>query len=198
MTHKSSKKTRALAATAMLGAVGFVLMFLELSVPFMPGFIKLDFSELPSLLAAFAYGPLSGAAVCLIKNVLHIFIGGTTGGVGELSNFILGCLYVVPAGLIYEKVKSRKGALLGSLCGCAVSAVLSWPLNYFIIYPLYGKLMPMDVIVSLYQQLDPSCTGLGSALLRFNVPFTFGKEAVVCLITFLIYKKLSPVLHGRK
>lgn len=198
MRTKSSLQTRKIAALAMLSAVGFILMFVELTVPVMPAFIKLDFSELPALLASFAYGPISGAIVCLIKNVLHIFLGGNpTGGIGELSNFLLGCLYVIPAGLIYQKRKSRKGALIGSLTGCTVSAVLSLPINYFLIYPLYGKLMPMETIIGMYQELDPSCGGLFDALLRFNVPFTFVKEALVAAIAFLIYKKLSPIFHGR-
>lgn len=191
-------KTRTLAATAMLGAIGFILMFLELSVPVMPAFIKLDFSELPALLAAFAYGPVSGTMVCLLKNVLHVFLGGSSNGVGELSNFLMGCCYVVPAGLIYRRVKSRRGALLASVSGCIASAAMSLPINYFLIYPLYDKMMPMDAILGLYQALDPSCNGLFDALLRFNVPFTLAKNALVCVLVFLIYKKLSPLLHGRK
>ena len=130
---KTAQNTRKIAGVAMLSAIGFILMFIELSVPIMPAFIKLDFSELPALLATFAYGPMSGAAVCLIKNVLHIFMGGTTGGVGELSNFLLGVAYVVPAGLIYQKIKTRKGALIAALIGCAVSALYSLPHNYYLI-----------------------------------------------------------------
>lgn len=191
-------KTRTLAATAMLGAIGFILMFLELSVPVMPAFIKLDFSELPALLAAFAYGPVSGTMVCLLKNVLHVFLGGSSNGVGELSNFLMGCCYVIPAGLIYRRVKSRRGALLASVSGCIASAAMSLPINYFLIYPLYGKMMPMDAILGLYQALDPTCNGLFDALLRFNAPFTLAKNALVCVLVFLIYKKLSPLLHGRK
>ena len=182
----------------MLSAVGFILMFIELSVPIMPAFIKLDFSELPALLATFAYGPMSGAAVCLIKNVLHYFMGGTTGGVGELSNFLLGVAYVVPAGLIYQKIKTRKGALIAALIGCAVSAIYSLPHNYFLIYPLYGKMMPMEAILGMYQALNPNCSGLFEALLTFNVPFTFAKEALTAAMAFVIYKPLSPILHGRK
>lgn len=196
---KQTKNTRKLAGTAMLSAVGFILMFIELSVPIMPAFIKLDFSELPALLASFAYGPMAGAAVCLVKNVIHIFIGGTTAGVGELSNFILGVLYVVPAGLIYQKMKSRKGALIGSLAGCVVSASISLFTNYYLIYPLFGKfVLPLDAILSMYQQLNPNVDGLFQALLMFNVPFTFAKEVLTAAIAFLIYKKLSPMLHGRK
>lgn len=195
---KATQNTRKLTGVAMLSAIGFILMFIELSVPIMPAFIKLDFSELPALLATFAYGPASGAAVCLIKNVLHYFMGGTTGGVGELSNFLLGVAYVVPAGLIYQKVKTRKGALIAALIGCAVSAIYSLPHNYYLIYPLYGKMMPMEAILGMYQTLNPSCDNLFEALLTFNVPFTFAKEAITAAMAFVIYKPLSPILHGRK
>ena len=195
---KTTQNTRKLTGVAMLSAIGFILMFIELSVPIMPAFIKLDFSELPALLATFAYGPASGAAVCLIKNVLHYFMGGTTGGVGELSNFLLGVAYVVPAGLIYQKIKTRKGALIASLVGCAISAIYSLPHNYYLIYPLYGKMMPMETILGMYQTLNPNCESLFEALLTFNVPFTFAKEAITAAMAFVVYKPLSPVLHGRK
>ncbi len=195
---QTTRNTRRIAGVAMLSAVGFLLMFIELSVPIMPAFVKLDFSELPALLAAFAYGPASGVAVCLVKNLLHLLMGGTTGGVGELSNFLLGVAYVLPAGLIYQKIKTRKGALIASLAGCVVCAAYSLPHNYCLVYPLYGKLMPMETIIGMYQQLNPSCGGLFDALLTFNVPFTFAKELLTAAIAFLIYKPLSPVLHGRR
>jgi len=196
---KTAQNTRKLAGTAMLSAIGFILMFIELSVPIMPAFIKLDFSELPALLATFAYGPGAGAAVCLVKNVIHIFIGGTTAGVGELSNFLMGVMYVVPAGLIYQKMKSRKGALVGSLTGCVISSVYCLPHNYFLIYPLFGKfVLPLEAILGMYQTLNPNVDGLFQAIATFNVPFTFAKEVLTAALAFLIYKPLSPILHGRK
>ena len=108
----SSQKIRKLTVTAILAAVSAVLMFLDFSVPFMPGFIKMDLSDMPALIASFAFGPLSGVGVCLIKNLINLFTT-TTGGVGELSNFILGCMLVIPAGLIYKRKKNRRFALLG-------------------------------------------------------------------------------------
>ena len=86
---KKKVSMRKLTGTAMLSAIAYVLMFLDFSVPFMPSFIKMDLSELPALIGSFAYGPVAGVIICLIKNVLHLFIT-TTGGVGELSNFLLG------------------------------------------------------------------------------------------------------------
>ena len=102
--------TRSVVMTALLGAVASVLMFFSFSVPFMPSFIKMDLSEMPALVAAFSMGPLSGAAVCLIKNVVNVF-STTTAGVGELCNFLLGVAFVVPAGFIYKFKKNRLGAI---------------------------------------------------------------------------------------
>ena len=127
-------------------------MFLDFSVPFMPAFIKMDLSELPALIGSFAMGPLCGVVVCLIKNVLHLFIT-TTGGVGELSNFILGVAFVLPAGLIYKHKKNRKSALIGSLTGAAIHGnAFSIVSNYFLVYPVYYNFMPQEeVILAAYQ-----------------------------------------------
>ena len=195
---KRNNNTRKMAAVAMLGAVGFVLMFMEISVPIMPVFIKLDFSELPAVLASFAYGPVAGIAVCLLKNALHLLVTNTA-GVGELSNFLLGIFFVVPAGLIYRKSHTRKGALIGAGVGCVAYALASVPINYFLIYPMFGQfVMPLPVILGMYQTLNPNVETLWQALTQFNLPFNFANEVLVSAITFLVYKKLSPILHGRK
>lgn len=189
--------TRKLTVTAIMAAVSTVLMFLSFNVPLMPGFIKLDFSELPALICSFALGPISGAAVCLVKNLVKVFFT-TTGGIGELSNFILGCAFVVPAGLIYRHNKCKKTAIIGSLTGAATMAVLSVFSNYFIIYPIYTTLMPMDAIIGMYRAINPSVENLWQCLLIFNLPFTFIKGLLSVIITFVIYKKLSPILRGEK
>ena len=187
---------RKLAVTAMLGAVATVLMFISFNVPLMPSFIKLDLSELPALIASFALGPLWGVCVCLIKNLINVFFS-TTGGVGELSNFILGASFVFIAGMLYKHMGGRKGALIGSLCGAAAMAVISVFSNYYVVYPVYTAFMPMDVILSMYQAINPNVKTLWDALLWFNMPFTFIKGMLSVVITFLIYKKLSPLLKGR-
>lgn len=185
---------RAIATTAIMGAVGFVLMMLEFPIPIMPEFIKFDFSELPALIAAFALGPVYGILVCLIKNVLHLFVTGTL-GIGEMANFLMGIFFVGTAGVIYRKNKSRKSALLGSLIGAAVMAVACVLINNFIVYPLYGVLlMPESVILSFYQTILPSVDSIFEALLIFNLPFTFVKGVAVSLICFVVYKKISPIL----
>lgn len=191
--------TRALVVTAMLSAVAFVLMFLEFPIPIMPPFIKLDISDLPPLLAAFALGPVYGVVAEFLKNLLHILIQGTsTAYVGELFNFLCGSFMCFSAGLIYHRKRSRSGALIASLVGCTIMALGSVPLNYFIVYPAYEVFyhLPMDAIIGMYQAILPSVDGLWECLLIFNLPFTFCKGLLDVLICFLIYKPLSPILHG--
>ena len=130
---------RYLAVTAMLGAVSFVLQLLEFPIPFLiPFIIQFDFSDLPALIASFSMGPISGVAVALIKNVLHLIVfPSQTGGVGELANFLLTSIFVGTAGIVYLFQKNRSGALIGSLTGAFVMSVVSVPVNLFITYPIY-------------------------------------------------------------
>lgn len=193
--QKKSVNVRYMTMTAMLSAIAFVLMMLEFSVPVMPSFIKLDFSELPALIGSFSMGPLSGVAICLIKNLLHLPMS-SIGGVGELSNFILGALFVVPAGLMYKKKKGRKSALIGSFMGAVIMALVSVVSNYFIVYPVYTAIMPIEAIISAYQAIFPKADTLLKCLVYFNMPFTFVKGLFNVLITFLIYKHISPIIKG--
>ena len=189
-------KTRKTVMTAMLAAISAILMFVDFSVPFMPAFIKLDISELPALIASFAMGPFCGAMVCLVKNLINL-IRTSTGGVGELANFMLGACFVVPAGLIYKYRKNRGGALLGSVIGAVFMGLASVPVNYFITYPLYQKFMPLEAIIGAYKAIFPGVNGLLSCLVIFNMPFTIAKGIICAAITFLIYKRISVVIKGK-
>lgn len=194
---RTNVDVRKLTMTAMLAAVATVLMFISFNVPLMPSFIKMDLSELPALIAAYAFGPVSGVTVCLVKNLVNVLFT-TTGGVGELSNFVLGAAFVFPAGLIYQSGKGRRSALLGALTGAAAMAVISVFSNYFVVYPVYTAFMPMDAILGMYRAINPSVETLWDALLWFNMPFTFVKGLCSTIIAFIIYKPLSPILKGLK
>lgn len=189
------QRTHKIAVTAMLSAVATILMALDFPIPFLiPTFVKMDFSELPALLAAFSLGPVSGAVVCLVKNLVNLTMSSTN-GVGELCNFLLGICFVIPAGLIYRHKKTRRSALIGALAGAAVMALCSVPVNYFISYPFYTAFMPLDTIIGMYQKLIPSVDGLLACLVIFNAPFTLLKGLLDMVLAFLIYKPLSPLLH---
>jgi len=194
---KQKMTPRALAMTAMLGALASVLMFVQFPIPFLiPSFIEMDVSELPALIASFALGPWYGVTVCLIKNLVHVTVT-TTGGVGELSNFLLGAVFVLPAGYFYRFKKNRVGALLGSLVGAVISAAISFPINLYLTYPIYTKFMPLETILGMYRELIPSVNSLEACLLVFNVPFNILKGALATGLAFLVYKPLSRFIKGK-
>ena len=195
----SRSRTHKLTVTAMLSAVAFILMFIEFPIPaLIPSFVKMDVSDLPELLAAFSLGPIYGVAVTFLKNLLHILIKGTSSAyVGELFNFLMGSVFAFSAGFIYQRKKSRQSALIGSIVGAALMALISVPLNYFVVYPAYVVCygLPLEAIIGMYQAIRPSTNGLLECLVVFNMPFTFCKGMLDVLLCFLIYKPLSPLLH---
>ena len=194
MTNKFHySRTRYIAFTAIFAALSTALMFLSFGVPFMPSFLKLDFSEVPALIASFSLGPVSGMIVCLVKNLINM-TASTTGCIGEISNFLLGCMFVVPAGLIYKYKRNRIGALIGSLVGAVIMGLGSILTNYYIVYPIYYNFMPYEVILGMYQAIYPKVYDLWDCLLVFNLPFTILKGLMCAIVTFLIYKPISLVM----
>ncbi|HIV86792.1 MAG TPA: ECF transporter S component [Candidatus Pygmaiobacter gallistercoris] len=196
---KSTRRVRNLAVTGMLSAVGCVLMMFDFPLPMLiPSFVKMDFSELPALLASFSIGPVSGIMVCLLKNVLSAIFHGSTLGIGEVCNFLMGAVFTGVAGLIYKRNKTRKTAIIGSLVGAVVMAIASVPINFFFSYPVYAAAFGgMEAIIAAYQAINPNIGSLLGCLIVFNLPFTLVKGLLTSLLTFLVYKPLSPILHGR-
>lgn len=196
-TVKTTKKfdVRRLVFTALMGAISIVLAeLLKFQVPVMPGFIKFDFSDSPAMLASLTMGPVSGVFVCLIKNLWGC-ITSSTGYVGELQNFILGTALVLPAGLLTHKNQKMSRAVIGSLMGAVLMAIISFPANYFIMFPIYSKVFnaPIEAIIGMYQKILPSVDSLADCLLIFNVPFTFVKGLIASVFSVLLYKKLRPI-----
>lgn len=194
-----NKNVRVITGTAVLTAVAFGLQFIEVSIPIMPSFIKLDFSDLPALIGAFAYGPLAGVLIQLLKNVIHLPLSSSM-FIGELSNFVLGATFVLTAGLIYKRKKTKKNAVLAGVMGALAMGIICFPLNNFVIYPLYYSVLglPEPAVLGMYQVLLPSVKNIPQALLIFNVPFTFVKGMISVVVSILIYKPISPLLKGKE
>lgn len=188
-----------IAGIAMLTAIAFVLQYIEIPIPIMPGFIKFDFSDLPAVIGAFAYGPLAGVIIELLKNVIHLPVSQSA-FIGELSNFILGAVFAFVTGFVYKKNKTKKGALIGGILGAIVMGVFSIISNYFVIYPMYYTVLsfPEEAILGMYQAILPSMKNILECLVVFNLPFTIVKGLISVVITLLIYKPLSPILKGRR
>lgn len=197
VSRNNVKTVRKLTVTAIMSALSFGLMMIDFSVPIMPAFIKFDISELPALITAFAYGPGYGVLVCLLKNALHLPISSTQ-FVGELSNFLMGAVFVFVAGIFYKIKRTRNFALIGSLVGNLAMAAACFVVNYFITYPIYMEiLIPEEAILGMYKAILPSMDSIWKSILVFNVPFTFVKGLASVGITFLVYRKISPLLKGK-
>ena len=196
--HSKKIGIRQLTVTSMLSAMAFILMYLEISIPIMPSFIKFDFSDLPALIGAFALGPWFGVIIEFIKNVLHLVVSQSL-FIGELSNFILGATFVLTAGFIYQKKKTRQGAFLSGLAGSLIMGAVSIVANYFLVYPIYVKVFfdgDESVCVGMYQMIAPFVDTLMDCLLVFNLPFTVIKGLISLGISMLIYKPLSRLIKG--
>lgn len=191
---------RTMVQIAMLAAVATVLMLWEVPMPFIaPSFYKMDLSEVPIMIGAFAMGPLAAAVIELIKILLNFVLNGTTtAGVGELGNFIMGCALVMPAGFIYKQAKTKKHAIIGMATGIVCMAVASTLVNGLLLLPAYGKAfgMPVDTFVEMGAAIIPAIHSLTTFCLFSVAPFNIIKGIVVSLITLVLYKHISRLLKG--
>lgn len=180
-----SRTIRFIVTAGMLAAIASVLRYLEMQTFIFPPFLKIDLSNVPALIGGFALGPWAGAAILLIKNLIYL-PATQTGGIGELADFVVSLTLVLPASLIYMKSKNRAGALWGMALGTAIMSILGGPLmNYYVLVPLYTNMFKMTIDIWPY-------------ILYSIVPFNLFKSVVICVITYLLYKPLSPVLHKYK
>lgn len=190
--------TKTIAKIGVLAGVATILMLFDFPLWFAPNFYKLDFSEVPVMLGTFALGPVSGVLIELVKILINFVLNGTdTGGVGELSNMIVGCAFLIPAGLIYQRNKSVKSAIIGLLVGTLSLSVIGSMLNYYVLLPVYSKIYgaPIKVFIDMGKAINPSITDLKTFVLYAVVPFNLLKGTLISVIVLLVYKKLSPILH---
>jgi len=187
---------RRIAACAILTAMAVLLMYLEVPLPFMPPFLKFDFAELPVLIGAFALGPVWAIVIELLKNLIHLPVTQTM-GIGELSNFITGVIYVGTAGFVYRRFLTKKGAVISMAVATLVLAVIAIPVNAFITLPLYGSVMgfPLEAIIGMSAGVNPLVKDKLSLLLAAFVPFNLFKGIVVGTITFFVYKPISKLIN---
>lgn len=197
-------KAKFIAKVGVLSALASAIMFIETPIPFMPPFLKLDLSEIIVLLGAFALGPLAGVAIELVKNLVHLPFT-ITGGVGEFANFVVGCALVVPAALVYKRNKTMKTAIKGLVIGSLSMVVLASLINYFVMIPLYVEIFAkqfnitaeqsMQSIVQMSAEENQGIMDFKTLILFGIVPFNIVKVIIVSLLTFVSYKRVSPLLH---
>ena len=193
---KQTNKTKFIVKAALLSAVGFLLMLIEFPLPFMPPFLKFNIADLPCMLAAFTGGPLMAGVVVVLKNLLFTaFRFSTEQLVGGVANILIGLAYVLPAAFIYKKMKDRKHAILGMAVGTGVMILAGMISNYYINIPFFATLMGVDVNTILGMAGAPIFGTMWGYLLVAVLPFNLLRGIVMSLVTFLIYKPLSPSLH---
>ena len=182
----------------MLGAMAALLMFLEVPLVFLaPNFDKMDFSEIPVMVGTFALGPWAGGLIEAVKILIKLLIKPTsTGGVGELANFVVGCAMAIPAGLLYRAHKNKKTAVQSLLLGTVSMTVLGGVGNALVMLPFYSKFMPMDTIIGMGAKIVPAVNSVWTFCLFCVGPFNLFKGLVLSLITFLLYKRVSPLIHS--
>ena len=187
---------RTISMTAMLSAVAYLLAFAEFPVPLSPSFARMDLSDLPALIGAFAFGPFSGLLIELVKNALQL-LTTSTGGIGEIANFLMGASYVVAAGVLYKHPKTKKTALLACIAASFVMGAAAALANYFILLPLFETFMPLDQLIASFTEFLPFIHTKLDVVLFNAFPFNLLKGLVIGGVTMLIYKKLTLVLKGR-
>lgn len=193
----SIQNVRMLTMNAVLSAIACVLAFFEFPVPLSPSFARMDLSDLPALIGALAYGPVSGVLIELVKNALQL-LTSSTGGIGELANFIMGSSFVVAAGLIYKHHKTEKTAILACLIASVIMGVVATVVNYFILLPVFEAFMPLDQLIASFSKFMPFIKTKLDVVLFNAFPFNLLKGIGISIVTMLLYKRLTPILKERQ
>ncbi|WP_026624590.1 ECF transporter S component [Eggerthia catenaformis] len=189
--------TKTLVIVSMLGAIAALLMFIEISLPFAPTFVKFDISDLPVLISGFLFGPFLGVLTAVIKIIIKLLIKPTsTFFIGEFSNFILSVVFMGTASFIYRKHRTKKYAVIGVALATLWTSVVAIISNWLLIFPLYAKMfgMTMESIVKMASAINPLVKNTATMFFFSLFPFNLFKYGMISFITFLIYKKISVVI----
>ena len=192
--------TRFIARTAVFAAISIILYtvpFLKFSLPIFPSFLEIHLDEIPAFIAGFAYGPLSGALVILIKTIVKLPLTNTA-CVGELADFIYSIVFVVPATIIYKKHRTIRGAVVSMGVATVIQIITASLVTTFVMLDAYSVLyrLPKSVILGMCQKINPAITSLGLPfLLMVALPFNALKDGIVVILTFLLYKRLRILFN---
>ena len=190
---------RTITLIGLLSAISVVLMLFEVPLWFAPSFYKIDFSEVPILIGAFALGPIVGVIIEIVKNLLNLVIDGTTTAfVGEFANLVIGCALVVPSAIIYKRKKSLKSAIIGLIVGTISLIAIGSILNAYVLLPVYAKAygMPIDSLVQMGTAVNPNIDSLSTFILYAVAPFNLLKGVITSVLTLLLYKRISPIIKN--
>lgn len=191
---RANEKTSILAKAAVFSAIAYIVMLIEFPLPFAPAFLKLDFSDIPALIVAFAIHPVVGVLVQLVKNILHFITKTSTGGVGELGNFLVGASFVFVAGYIYRLNRTKKNALIGCIAATIVMTATAAIFNLLVLIPFYANIMPIETIVEMGSAITSKVTDVNSLVLYGITPFNIFKGVVISGVTMYLYPKIRVLI----
>ncbi|MEG0823153.1 MAG: ECF transporter S component [Erysipelotrichaceae bacterium] len=195
---KKKLSTKKIALIGLLGGLGAVLMYLQCPLPFMPPFLSFDLAAVPELIGAFALGPVASILIVLVKMTIQLLLKGTNSMMtGELQGLLLNLAFVLPVAIIYKRNKTKKGAIIGLACGSLACTLTSVFTNLYIIIPFYVNLngMAMDQIIKSCTLVNPYMNSLFTMAILGIAPFNLIKCLLNALVTLILYKKISPIIH---
>jgi len=186
INNRSSKLVK-LVVLSLLTTVSLVLFFISFPLPLLPPYLKVDFSDVPALIAGLIFSPLAGIVVVFLKNALYFVATGATDPIGVVANFIAGTLYVFPVAYLYKKYKGVKSIVAGLAIGTVGMAVIMSVLNYFIVLPAYSLLVGMEMNDTI--KLTSVVAGV--------LPFNFIKGVIVSLLFVPLFIKLREWIESK-
>lgn len=189
-----------MAKIAILSAIAVIVMLFEIPLWFAPPFYKIDLSEVIVMIGGFALGPLAAILIEFIKILLNLLTDGTTtAGVGELANFLMGVAFVFPASWWYKRKKKFSHAIVGMAVGTVCLTVVGAVLNLYVLLPAYsvGYGLPIQALIDMGNKVNSAITSIETLVLFATSPFNLLKGIISSVVTILLYKRLSPILHKR-
>lgn len=183
-----------MSRVSILAILGFLLMLFQVRLPFCPPFMEFDLGDLPAVVGTLVMGPVAGIWIQFIKNVIKVIVNGNSGGVGELVNFILGIIYIIPIGLMHKKFKNFKGFAIGALIGSILLVIMGCLINYFIMIPVYAKIygVPLEEIINMVSSVNGLVVDLKSLVLYSIAPFNIVKAIILGVFGYFMYKLVVP------
>ena len=192
-TTKSRLSVATMTRIAILAAAASILFLIEIPIV---AFYKLDLSNIPVLLGAFSMGPVPGVIILALKSAIGL-LHSSSAGVGELADFVMGAALVIPASVIYHRNKNRKNAIIGMAIGTVCMVIVGVLMNKWVMLPFYMGAFHMDMDGIIKAAGVAGVDSEWKLLLLVTGPFNLLKGVVLSIVTALIYKPLSPILHGK-
>lgn len=191
-TSIPSCSTAKLVKISLLSAISFLLYFFEIGLPIFPSFLKLDMSDLPSLVGAISMGPTAGIAIALVKNLLHL-LKTNTAGIGELANFIVCISFILPISFAYGTSKTGIRFFCGAWIGILLMTAAACLLNYYILIPAYAAAFGADIqsFVQIAGKINSAVIDYKTLIFFAIAPFNLLKGCFVAVIGYFVCLKLK-------